>query len=115
MDDYCRDHSLTKTCAEGWCNATGECPNVMGYTMRVDEWRYTAWVPFYKCENCTRLLSDWDARGYGAELYSHSDAPVPTSYHMETINLAGSAALQTLEARLREQLREFVTRGHVQE
>ena len=63
--------------------------HVAGYTVRTDTYRYTAWVIFNKCSNatCPDALADWD-HVVARELYNHTDAPVPTSYDMETENIA---------------------------
>lgn len=50
--------------------------------MRVDEWRYTAWVRF----NYTTASPDWNTV-YGRELYSHVDSPVPRDWAMEHDNV----------------------------
>ena len=112
VDDACRDRNQTETCTNGWCNSTAfQCPNTMGYTIRVDKYRYTAWLPFFKCENCTGFLSDWDAPGFGNELYDHSDAPVPTSYLMETVNIAGQVEVKDIEEALRAELKSWTLSG----
>ena len=96
----------------GWCNATGECPNKMGYTIRTDRYRYTAWVPFHKCAGpgCPALLADWD-RVLAVELYNHSASPVPQNYLMETENIAGRPASAAVERELHALLRAANTRG----
>ena len=83
----------------------------MGYTVRTDSYRYTAWVAFNKCSDasCPALLADWDSL-YGVELYNHSAAPVPQSYDVETANLAGLASSRAVEAELHAMLREHNTR-----
>ena len=44
---------------------------------------------FNKCANssCPDALADWGTV-IARELYNHSDAPVPISYDMETVNIA---------------------------
>jgi hypothetical protein len=76
-----------------------------------DNLPYTAWLPFFKCENCTGFLSDWDAPGFGNELYDHSDAPVPTSYLMETVNIAGQVEVKDIEEALRAELKAWTLSG----
>ena len=69
----------------------GDCPDKMGYTIRVDKYRYTAWVPF----NRSTATADW-SKVLARELYNHSASPVPTSFDMERENIAeaaGSAAV----------------------
>jgi len=88
------------------------CPNMMGYTVRTDTHRYTAWVGFNKCSNssCPDALADWDTV-YGVELYDHSNARVPTSYDMETVNIATEPGSRALVQQLHNQLKGFNTKG----
>ena len=52
IDLSCRDNPKTqKGCATGFCKEG--CPNKMGYTVRTENYRYTAWVAFNKCSNAT--------------------------------------------------------------
>jgi len=53
-------------------------------------------------------LQDWTTV-YGEELYNHSDAPVPNSYDMETVNIAGLASARATVADLKAQLIAFNT------
>ena len=58
--------------------------------------------------NCLFSLQDWTTV-YGEELYNHSDAPVPNSYDMETVNIAGLASARATVADLKAQLITFNT------
>eukprot|EP00937_MAST-01D_sp_MAST-1D-sp2_P006844 g6844.t1 len=121
VDVACRDAGLTRCnstsaaaggrIGSGWCNATGECPNKMGYTVRTDRYRYTAWVPFYKCAGpaCPPVLADWE-RVLAVELYNHSAAPVPQDYLVETENIAGRPGSAAVERELHALLRAANTR-----
>ena len=86
----------------------------MGYTVRTDAFRYTAWVAFNKCEgsHCPALLADWSSV-LGVELYNHSASPVPQDYGMETENIAGLPGSAAVEARLHAVLIDFNTRRAV--
>ena len=72
---------------------------VMGYSMRVNAYRYTEWVAF----DYTTTSPVW-AYVYGVELYDHSAAPVPTSWDMETVNVAGWPEHEALVQELHRQL-----------
>ena len=117
VDLMCRDAGLAlcrsadTPLGTGWCNATGQCPNKMGYTVRTGAYRYTAWVGFNKCEGaaCPALLADWGTV-YGVELYNHSGSPVPQHYGVETENIAGLAESASIQAELHALLYDFNTR-----
>lgn len=108
VDVSCRAKGVSKHCADGPC--LDGCPNKMGYTVRTDQYRYTAWVGFNKCSNatCPSLLADWDTV-HAVELYNHSSSPVPQHYGVETINIAGLASSKPTVARLHQLLRAFNT------
>eukprot|EP01052_Picozoa_sp_SAG31_P019725 SAG31_NODE_1451_length_8305_cov_8.321350_5_plen_87_part_00 len=73
----------------------------MGYTVRTDKYRYTVWVPFFKCAGaiCPPQLADW-GRVLAAELYNHSHAPVPKDYLLETESIAGRLGSAAVEREL---------------
>ena len=81
-----------------------------GYTVRTDTYRYTAWVIFNKCSNstCPDALADWD-QVVARELYNHTNAPVPTSYDMETENIAELDTSKSVVTALHKQLKDFNT------
>jgi len=112
VDLSCRDANLT-ACEGGfgWCNATGQCPNKMGYTVRTHKYRYTAWVGFNKCVGaaCPALLADW-SKVYARELYNHSDSPVPKDYNYETVNIVEFDSSAEVVAELHSLLMDFNTR-----
>jgi iduronate 2-sulfatase len=120
VDLSCRDANLTlckdaKTnpMADGWCNATGQCPNKMGYSVRTDKYRYTVWVAFNKCTGpaCPPLLADWSSV-HAVELYNHSDAPaLQHGYGVETENIAGLPSSAAVQAELHTIVHDFNTRG----
>jgi hypothetical protein len=45
------------------------------------------------------------------ELYNHSDSPVPQSYDVETVNIAGLPSSAAVEVRLHGLLKDFNTKG----
>ena len=109
LDLACRDNPKQQhSCNFGTC--VDGCPNKMGYTVRTDTYRYTAWVLFNKCSNatCPDALADWNAI-IARELYNHSAAPVPTSYDMETVNIAELQTSKSVVAALHKQLKDFNT------
>jgi len=112
IDLQCRAANLTQACMTGSCTGEGECPNKMGYTIRTDEYRYTAWVGFNKCQNasCPALLANWDVL-FGVELYNHSGSPVPASYGVETENIADLPSSMDVQQALHARLKAFNTKG----
>ena len=69
--------------------------NIMGYTMRTDQHRYTEWIAY----NHTTFTADW-GKVYARELYIYSSDP------LEDVNVAEVAAFQNLSQALSKQLRE---------
>ena len=47
----------------------------------------------------------------GQELYNHSASPVPTSYDMETVNIAKEPGALDVVKKLHAQVKAFNTRG----
>ena len=91
------------------CGGKGgaDCPNdgnkygVMGYTQRMNDWRYTEWVLFnYSNANPQPI---WD-QVFGRELYDHRAAPVPDSFNMEHINVVNDPANKDLVDQMHERL-----------
>ena len=74
---------------------------VMGYSVRVDTWRYTEWVGF----DPLSATPSWD-RQYGRELYDHTLHPVPVPpFDEENVNLAEAPSHKVLVASLSATLR----------
>ena len=69
--------------------------NVMGYTMRTDQYRYTEWVGF---SGSPDYNPDWD-KEYGVELYDHKADPY------EDINKANDPSYADIRKTLSKQLR----------
>ena len=83
----------------------GGTEGVMGYTMRVDTWRYTEWV----AHNNSNTHADWNgadwSRCWGRELYTHEAHPVPLGdFDYESENLVDMPEHRELVTRLSEQL-----------
>jgi len=66
--------------------------------------RYTLWVGFNRT-TATANLTDVVAE----ELYDHSDSPVPTSYEMETVNVASDPSFAPTVAQLRTLVVQWIT------
>ena len=47
---------------------------------------------------------------YGVELYNHTDAPVPDSYAMEAVNIAGMPGSKAVVDKLHAQVKAFNSR-----
>jgi len=76
-------------------NEHGE--NVMGYTIRVDQYRFTEWVRF----NRTTAMPHWDDV-WGTELYNHTEPT--TFFNDENANLANDPDMQPVVKELRQLL-----------
>eukprot|EP00040_Diaphanoeca_grandis_P036705 m.235426 g.235426 ORF g.235426 m.235426 type:complete len:731 (+) comp33664_c2_seq1:100-2292(+) len=70
----------------------------MGYSIRVDEWRLTTWIPF----NTTLYIADWGALPIAMELYDHRNASVVFDFDNdgEAVNVAGRAEYTGIEKQL---------------
>eukprot|EP00054_Salpingoeca_dolichothecata_P025590 m.180243 g.180243 ORF g.180243 m.180243 type:complete len:326 (-) comp25410_c0_seq8:109-1086(-) len=101
----CNVNSYNQTRAE--CNQVPKNKfDYMGYTMRTEEYRYTAWFPWNK----TTLTPDFSAK-YAAELYNHTGDTGDQSTTMddyENDNLVDS--LPQIAEALHTQLVEFFSK-----
>ena len=64
---------------------SGTSGPVMGYTLRVDQYRYTIWVAFDQATS----TPNWKVV-LGEELYEHPEAPLPVAWAVEHTNLIRS-------------------------
>ena len=71
--------------------------NVMGYTIRVDQYRFTEWYGF----NRTTATPDWNDI-WGTELYNHTEPVV--FFNDENVNMAKQSEMQALVKQLRQTL-----------
>ena len=71
----------------------------MGYSLRVNNFRYSAWVKF----DAVKAEPDW-AQVAGVELYSHEDSPVPKSFNVEHDNIAANPAYKSVVDKLHASL-----------
>jgi iduronate 2-sulfatase len=86
---------------------------VMGYSMRTHQYRFTEWIPFqcdiqHPMETCPTAESaapEWDRGVIGTELYDHRNDTSTTFGDFENVNLAYEpehrATVQALRHRLR--------------
>lgn len=75
---------------------------VMGYTMRVDGWRYTEWVKF---DNSTTGGPKWDQQ-VGVELYKHNTGTIlPCDWNYEHTNVANNPEFASIRSQLSKRLR----------
>ena len=87
----------------GGCNnAKKESFNAMGYTVRVDDWRYTAWFKWLGGNGT--YAPDWDGP-FAEELYDHAGDNSSDSDLYENANLAKTHP--DVAKKLHAQLREF--------
>ena len=88
-------------------NRQGELPpnGVMGYSIRVDGWRYTEWVKFDRGHAGYPDGANWDQL-VGAELYQHATgAPKGCDWSYEHTNLANQSAFADMRTALSARLR----------
>jgi hypothetical protein len=79
----------------------------MGYSIRTDEWRYTAWVPF----NASTHTPEWAQAWGGEELYDHRDPRCNEKGSFdscETRNMAKDVSLQLVRKELYAKMRSIV-------
>jgi hypothetical protein len=73
----------------------------MGYTVRVDKYRYTGWFEFDQKSakaNFTNVLA--------TELYTHDEAPLPVDWAVEHVNVAKEPAMAAIVEQLHKVLVE---------
>ena len=95
----CPAGSKAATCN---CNVTagnipGSTGTIMGYTLRVDAYRYTVWVFF----NQTAAAPDF-TQVVGEELYLHDEHPLPVTWGVEHTNVIRDPQHQAVAERLRK-------------
>ena len=71
--------------------------NVMGYTMRVDQYRFTEWYRFNHTTATPNFTDIW-----GTELYNHTEPTV--FFNDENVNMADQTDMQDLVKSLRKML-----------
>ena len=77
---------------------------IMGYTVRVEDWRYTAWFPFDK--QAIRPQTDGNL---GRELYDHrGDTGMWLDWPGEEINLAHDPRYESVVAELHKRVLEYI-------
>ena len=69
--------------------------NVMGYTIRVDEYRFTEWYRFNRTTATPNFTDIW-----GTELYNHTEPTV--FFNDENVNMVSRPDMQTLVGSLRK-------------
>lgn len=85
----------------GGCNGVKRTEfNHMGYSIRTDNWRYTAWFHWDKAT----LASNWDGP-FAEELYDHTGDDSTDMDNFENENLAKKNPEQAMH--LHKQLRDF--------
>ena len=95
----------------GACNNTPRQNfNFMGYSVRVDEWRYTAWFKWLvsnSSNGTATYAADWDGP-FAEELYDHKGDDSTEMDKFENVNLAASNP--DVAKQLHAQLRSFFTK-----
>lgn len=71
----------------------------MGYTVRVDKYRYTVWLPF----NQTTATPDW-SNVLATELYVHNEPNFPVDFSVETHNVVADPTYASVVSQLKEVL-----------
>eukprot|EP00117_Sycon_ciliatum_P025753 scpid62884/ scgid21304/ Iduronate 2-sulfatase; Alpha-L-iduronate sulfate sulfatase len=97
-------NNLTAQWADNWCSGHNN-RTLMGYSLRTDVWRYTAWMPWQR----TAPQVDWARGPDHVELYDHSgDQWLENDFdHFENENVAASASHASVITELHAILREF--------
>lgn len=105
-DPRCERTHDAKTCTHGHGYPQVDSPgDVMGYTLRTSEWRFTVWVPFLW--EHSPPWPDWNAtRRVGRELYAHHGDDGSSYDTFENVNVAELPENAELVARLTEQLKQ---------
>eukprot|EP00928_Gymnodinium_smaydae_P079215 TRINITY_DN63200_c0_g1_i1.p1 TRINITY_DN63200_c0_g1~~TRINITY_DN63200_c0_g1_i1.p1 ORF type:complete len:665 (-),score=36.78 TRINITY_DN63200_c0_g1_i1:242-2152(-) len=80
---------------------------LMGYSVRTNEWRYSAWFKF----DSTALMPDLVHECVSRELYDHRDDDGNFDYAGEQLNLANSAAYADVVQKLHNEIVQRITRG----
>ena len=78
-------------------NSTEHEENVMGYSVRVDQYRFTEWYRFNRTTAIPNFTDIW-----GTELYNHTEPTV--LFDDENINMAHQPDMQDLVHSLRKTL-----------
>lgn len=81
---------------------------VMGYSLRVDQWRYTEWAVFDGAAAGGAGRVDWTQPLHGVELYDHRTGDENDFDALENVNVANLTEHAALVADLSRQLRELV-------
>ena len=76
----------------------------MGYSLRSNEFRYTAWF-HYDRRYCLPLI---DAALFDEELYDHRNETLKDFTHLEIVNLAHRPIMKMVMVDLRTKLIDFV-------
>jgi len=102
----CNMHGTTNHTRAGCNNAKRGTFDFMGYSVRVDLWRYTVWVPW----DGDKLVPVWDATGNqtAEELYSHEGDDGTDFDAFENVNMATTHP--DVASQLRAQVKDFFTK-----
>jgi iduronate 2-sulfatase/deleted-in-malignant-brain-tumors protein 1 len=71
----------------------------MGYTVRVDKYRYTGWFGF----NATAARANF-SNVVATELYVHNEAPLPVDWAVEHVNVVDESGMSAVVKQLHEVL-----------
>jgi hypothetical protein len=78
--------------------------SVMGYSMRTEDFRYTAWIHFDRM----LLIPRWEDPLFAEELYDHRGEKLGEEYQREFFNQASSGSYQPILEQARETLLNFL-------
>eukprot|EP00662_Eupelagonemidae_sp_cell21_P006166 gene6166-33957_t len=87
---------------------TNAAITVMGYSLRVEGWRYTEWAAFDGSADGGKGRVDWSKPLHGVELYDHRTGDENDFDFHENTNVANRTEHAALVAGLSEQLRALV-------
>ena len=86
-----------------WPTPARNATEIMGYTVRVDEWRYTVWFGF-DGELVVPVTSDI----LGRELYDHRGDPGLLDWHGEHVNVVNDPINADVVSELHKMVLEYI-------
>ena len=89
------------------CRFTRNQTQLMGYSVRTEDWRYTAWFAF---DNITLVpLTDGGQHDLGRELYDHrGDTGLWLDFPGENVNVANHTEHRALVAQLHQRVLDYI-------
>ena len=96
------------------CETRKNNPNevsLLGYSMRTQEYRYTAYYPYNRTTQRPELANGGDTVPFEEELFDHKNETLVDFTHREIVNLAYRPGYAIVIAHYRAKLAEFVVKA----